>query len=100
MSIVMRFVLAAFLIVAIASLGAPARALAAADAGSELIIAESLPKMVKLYGAGGFRGLEAYGTGFLVSADGVVVTSWGPLLDTETVTAVLDAGRRFQAQLA
>ncbi|HEX6986844.1 MAG TPA: hypothetical protein VF170_15815, partial [Planctomycetaceae bacterium] len=32
---------------------------------SERVIAETLPKIVKLYGAGGFRGLDAYGTGFL-----------------------------------
>jgi serine protease Do len=67
----------------------------AADAG----VGEALTKVVKLYGAGGFRGLEAYGTGFLASAEGHVVTSWGPLLDAEPVTAVLDDGRRFEAKL-
>lgn len=66
---------------------------------ADAAVADGLTKIVKLYGAGGFRGLEAYGTGFLASADGHVVTSWGPLLDAEPVTAVLDDGRRFEAKL-
>lgn len=71
----------------------------AAGGAADPAVAEGLAKVVKLYGAGGFRGLEAYGTGFLASGDGHVVTSWGPLLDTEPVTAVLDDGRRFEAKL-
>lgn len=70
-----------------------------AESPTDAVIRASLPKIVKLYGAGGFRGLEAYGTGFLVSAEGHVVTSWRPLLDAEPVTAVLDDGRRFAARL-
>lgn len=78
------------------SVSAPAMANASvADAA----VAEGLTKIVKLYGAGGFRGLEAYGTGFLASEGGHIVTSWGPLLDAEPVTAVLDDGRRFEAKL-
>lgn len=66
---------------------------------SDPAVADGLSKVVKLYGAGGFQGLEAYGTGFLASPDGHVVTSWGPMLDTEPITAVLDDGRRFTATL-
>ena len=62
-------------------------------------IEAALPKVVKLYGAGGFKGLEGYGTGFLVTADGHVATSWGPLLDADPVTVVLDDGRRYPAKL-
>jgi serine protease Do len=82
------------ILLAAASVPGVARA-AVADAA----VSDALAKVVKLYGAGGFRGLEAYGTGFLASAEGHVVTSWGPLLDTEPVTAVLDDGRRFEAKL-
>ncbi len=57
------------------------------------------PRMVKIYGAGGIRGLEAYQSGFLISAEGHVLTAWSYVLDTETVTIVLDDGRRFQAEL-
>ncbi|MBA3314748.1 MAG: S1C family serine protease [Planctomycetota bacterium] len=71
----------------------------AAENDSQATLAEALPKLVKLYGAGGFRGLEGYGTGFLASPDGHVVTSWGPLLDADRPVAVLGDGRRVEAKL-
>ena len=57
------------------------------------------PKMAKIYGAGGARGLEAYQSGFVISADGHILTVWSYVLDTEFVTVVLDDGRRFPATL-
>lgn len=57
-----------------------------------------LPRVVKIFGAGGLQNLEAYGTGFLVSSDGHIVTVWSHLLDTEFVSVVLDDGRRFTAE--
>ena len=57
------------------------------------------PKIVKIYGAGGFRGLEAYQSGFLISADGYVLTTWSYVLDTDIVTVVLDNGQKFEARL-
>ncbi len=56
------------------------------------------PKMVKIYGSGGLRGLEAYQSGMLVSPDGDVLTAWSYVLDSD-VTVVLDDGRRFTATL-
>jgi S1-C subfamily serine protease len=56
-------------------------------------------KMVKIYGAGGARGLEAYQSGFLISGEGHVLTAWSYVLDTDDVTVVLDDGRRFTGQL-
>ncbi len=64
-----------------------------------LVIAQVQPKMVKVYGAGGVRGLEAYQSGFLISGEGHILTAWSYVLDTDAVTAVLDDGRRFQAEL-
>jgi serine protease Do len=55
-------------------------------------------KVVKLYGAGGLRGLEAYQSGLLISAEGHVLTVWSYVLDSDEVTVVLDDGRRFEAQ--
>jgi serine protease Do len=52
-------------------------------------------RMVKLYGAGGLKNLAGYGTGFLVSPDGHIVTTWSHLLDADTVAVVLADGRRF-----
>jgi serine protease Do len=58
-----------------------------------------LPRVVKIFGAGGLANLEAYGTGFLISPDGYLVTQWNHVLDTDRVTVVLDDGRRFAAEL-
>lgn len=58
-----------------------------------------LPRVVKIYGAGGRQKLEAYGTGFLVSAEGHIATVWSHVLDSDRVTVVLNDGRRFQARV-
>lgn len=62
-------------------------------------ISDIQPKIVKLFGAGGLNRLEHYQTGFLISADGLVLTAWSYVLDTDSVTAVLNDGRRFEAGL-
>jgi serine protease Do len=64
-----------------------------------LVNARVQDKVVKIYGAGGSRGLEAYQSGFLISEDGHLLTVWSYVLDTDYVTAVLADGRRLQAQL-
>jgi serine protease Do len=56
------------------------------------------PKVVKLYGAGGARGLEAYQSGLLISGKGHVLTVWSYVLDADEVTVVLNDGRHFVAQ--
>jgi serine protease Do len=56
------------------------------------------PKVVKLYGAGGFRGLESYQSGMLISPDGHILTVWSYVLDADEVTVVLDDGRRYSAK--
>lgn len=62
-------------------------------------IAETQPKVVKIYGAGGFRGLEPYQSGMLVSPEGHVLTVWSYVLDTDYITVTLNDGRRFEAEL-
>jgi serine protease Do len=62
-------------------------------------IADIVPKMVKLFGAGGRRNLYGYGSGCLVSPDGHIVTVWSHLLDSDAVTVVLDDGRRFSGRV-
>ena len=57
------------------------------------------PKIAKIFGAGGLRGLESYQSGFLISSAGHVLTVWSYVLDTEVVTVVLDDGRKFQGHL-
>ncbi len=63
------------------------------------VIDDVLPKIVKIYGAGGVRGLEPYQSGFVVSADGHILTVWSYVLDTDYITATIDDGRRFEAKL-
>ncbi len=63
------------------------------------VVYEVQPKVVKIYGAGGIRGLEAYQSGMLISADGLVLTAWSYVLDSDNVAVVLDDGRRFTADL-
>ncbi len=57
------------------------------------------PKIVKIFGTGGMHGLAAYQSGFLISADGYVLTAWSHVLDSDDVTAILNDGRKFTAKL-
>jgi serine protease Do len=56
------------------------------------------PNIVKVYGTGGFRGLESYQSGILISPKGHVLTAWSYVLDGDDVAVVLDDGRRFTAE--
>ena len=62
-------------------------------------IAVVSPKVVKIFGAGGGQKLHAYGTGFLVSDKGHIVTVWSHILDGDTVNVVLHDGRRFEGKV-
>lgn len=62
-------------------------------------IASVAPKVVKIFGAGGGKNLYAYGSGFLVSPQGHIVTVWSHILDSDTVTVVLHDGRRFEGKV-
>lgn len=57
------------------------------------------PKMVKIYGAGGIRNMEAYQSGVLISPEGHVLTAFSYVLDTDEITAVLADGRKLEAKL-
>jgi serine protease Do len=77
-----------------ASFAAPTSAATLGDA-----IEQVQPKMVKIFGAGGFQGMVAYQSGILVSSDGFILTAFSHVLDTESITAVLSDGRKFDAKL-
>jgi serine protease Do len=72
---------------------------AAAPETPRQTIAGAARKVVKIYGAGGLRGLESYQSGCLVSADGRIVTAASTVLDSPEIDCVLDDGRRFPATL-
>lgn len=63
------------------------------------VVRDVQTKVVKIYGAGGLRGLEAYQSGIVISAEGHILTAWSYVLDSESTTIVLDDGRHFQAEL-
>jgi S1-C subfamily serine protease len=72
---------------------------AATAAKTADVIREAQRKTVKIYGAGGVRGLVAYQSGFLISADGYVLTVFSHVLDSDTITVTLDDGRKLDAKM-
>ena len=66
---------------------------------NETLIATSQEKVVKLYGAGGVRGLESYQSGIIIDNSGHIVTSWSTVLDVEKVRVVTFDGRRLDATM-
>jgi S1-C subfamily serine protease len=63
------------------------------------VIRASQAKVVKIYGAGGLRKLEAYQSGILISPEGHVLTVLSYVLDTDDLAVVVDDGRKFQPEL-
>lgn len=63
------------------------------------VVAATQPKIVKIFGAGGLRGLEAYQSGFFISGEGHILTVWSYVLDTDALTVHLHDGRRLSAEL-
>jgi serine protease Do len=56
-------------------------------------------KMVKLFGAGGFKGLPSYGTGVFVSANGFILTVNNHILATSDLRVHLYDGRIHSAKV-
>lgn len=54
-------------------------------------------KLVKLFGAGGFRGVVNYGTGILISPDGHILTVASQMLETSELVVHLSDGRKMRA---
>lgn len=66
---------------------------------SETLVLTSQEKVVKLYGAGGARGLESYQSGILIDNVGHILTSWTTVLDVNKVRVVTYDGRRLDATM-
>ncbi len=56
-------------------------------------------RLVKLFGAGGFKGLPSYGTGILVSEKGDILTCNNHILSTSDLRVHLYDGRFYQARV-
>ena len=65
---------------------------------NQMAVATEL-KTVKLYGAGGVAGLDAYQSGFFISETGNILTVWSTVLDLDTVIAVTSDGKRMEAKV-
>ena len=86
---------------AVASTAAPGKL--AADGTAPNTFATFAPKIwpsvVKVYGAGGFTGIPAYGTGVIVDPSGVIATAWSIALKTDYLKVVTDTGKRYDARI-
>jgi serine protease Do len=92
-----EFFAVALTLIVIATLACTARRACAASLHD--VIRDAQRKVVKIYGAGGVRGLEAYQSGILISPEGHVLTALSYVLDADDLAVVLDDGRKFSAEL-
>ncbi|RIK83594.1 MAG: serine protease [Planctomycetota bacterium] len=90
---------AALVLIALCAAAGPAACPSASAASLHDAIREAQRKVVKIYGAGGVRGLEAYQSGLLISSEGHVLTVQSYVLDTEDLSVVLDDGRAGSVEL-
>src|SRR5215213_1390862 len=79
----------------------PALALLALAAGAraqqpyDKVAVEANEKLAKLFGAGGYRGAESFGTGIFVSPKGHILTAAAPFLDGRELRLHLPDGRKY-----
>src|SRR5207248_2684903 len=59
------------------------------------VATEANEKLVKLFGAGGYRGAESFGTGIIVSPQGHILTAAAPFLDGRELRLHLPDGRKY-----
>jgi serine protease Do len=76
-----------------------ARADNPADVSFAAVARQVNPKVVKVFGAGGYRGVVAYCTGVLISADGFILTVYSPTLDSRNLRVHLYDGTRHEVEL-
>jgi len=76
-----------------------ARSPAGADESFSKVADEVNNKVVKLFGAGGIRGLPSYGTGVVISKDGYILTINSHILDTRDLRVHTPDGTRYHAKV-
>src|SRR4051794_34830403 len=76
-------------------------AFAAAQAQQPLtpVAVEVNKKLVKLFGAGGFKGLPSYGSGILISPKGHILTGNSHILSTQDLRVHLYDGRLYHCKV-
>src|SRR6516162_2459939 len=90
--------LVALTVLAVSALRLPAMIASAAESATR-VIDQAQSKIVKIYGAGGFHGMEGYQSGFIISPEGHVLTALSYVLDTDHVSVTLSDGRRYDAHM-
>ncbi|MBY0230029.1 MAG: S1C family serine protease [Gemmataceae bacterium] len=90
-----RFVIGGALAVMIAALPGPAQS----DESSSKVADEVNLKMVKLFGAGGFRGLESYAAGAIIDKEGHVLTVNSHILETRDLRVHMHDGNKRRAKV-
>lgn len=66
--------------------------------GFRLAVEKALPRVVKLYGLG-VGAQSGYGSGILISTDGMVLTVLSLLIDSEHIRAVTNDGTTYEADV-
>lgn len=69
------------------------------EALTRAALERAFPATVKVYGAGGFTGIPAYGSGVVIDERGFVLTAWSIALRTDELKVVTDEGRRYPAEV-
>jgi len=72
---------------------------ARADESFSKVAEEVNKKLVKLFGAGGFKGLESYGTGVLIDKEGHILTVNTHILDTRDLRVHMHDGFKHRAKV-
>ena len=67
--------------------------------GLEDLFQNAQRSVVKLYGAGGLKGLESYQSGVVIGDGNTILTSWSTVLDVDKVRVVTYDGRRVDAEV-
>lgn len=86
-----------FLLIAIMGSATSTRAQDASLGSINNVAIASELKAVKLYGAGGFAGLDAFQSGFFISEEGEILTVWSTVLDVDKTIAIGSDGSRYEA---
>lgn len=65
----------------------------------EKLTQSTMKSIVKVYGAGGIKGIPGFATGIVVDSKGMILTTWSVALRTDNLKVVDDQGQSFPAVL-
>jgi S1-C subfamily serine protease len=92
---ILRYLFASLMLAALVSISTTTHA----EESFAQICEKVNPKLIKLFGAGGFKGLQSYGSGIVVSPDGYILTINSHILDTQDLRVHLADGTLYHAKV-